>query len=262
VGVRGDLTIDSNSCRPARHFSLIRDALEHADAAVSNAQCNLQVLYDRGVHLRRGEVVRNIVSAPGRANPGAAAATPRIVAIGSLIPRKAHDVLLQAAALLAGSGKSFELQIAGGGPQRARLEALAAELQVAERVRFLGEVADAQDLLVDAHVFAHPARSEGLSNAVLEAMAEGVPVVATPTGAAAELIEDGRTGLLAAVGSPQSLAAALGRLLEDPSLREKLGRAGLARVRQDCSEQHVAERYEEVFSGLLAGRFMQEKVLG
>ena len=99
---------------------------------------------------------------------------------------------------------------------------------MAERVRFLGEVADAQELLVDAHVFAHPAQ-RGASNAVLEAMAEGVPVVATPTGATVELIEQDRTGLLTAVGCPQSLAAALGRLLDDPSLREKLGQAGLAR---------------------------------
>jgi glycosyltransferase involved in cell wall biosynthesis len=262
VGVRGDFTIDSNSCRPARHFWLLRHALEHADAAVSNSQCNLQVLYDRGVRLRRGEVVRNIVNARGRAHPGEPAATPRIVAIGALIPRKAHDVLLQAAALLAGAGKSFALRIAGGGPERSRLEALAAELHVADRVRFLGEVADAQDLLVDAHVFAHPARSEGLSNAVLEAMAEGVPVVATPVGATIELIEHDRTGLLTAVGCPQSLAAALGRLLDDPPLREKLGRAGLARVRDECSQQRVAERYEEVFTGLLAGRSGEEKVLG
>ncbi len=133
---------------------------------------------------------------------------------------------------------------------------------MAERVRFLGEVADAQELLVDAHVFAHPARSEGLSNAILEAMAEGVPVVATPTGATVELIEHDRTGLLAAVGCPQSLAAALGRLLDDPSLREKLGQAGLARVRAECSEQRVAQRYEEIFTGLLAGRSTKEKVLG
>ncbi len=262
VGVRGDLTVDSNSCRPARHFRLLRDALEHADAVVSNSQCNLQVLYDRGLRLRRGEVVRNIVNAPGRAKPGDPAAAPRIVAIGALIPRKAYDVLLQAAALLAGAGKAFELWIAGGGPERSRLEALAAALQVAERVRFLGEVANAQDLLVDAHVFAHPARSEGLSNAVLEAMAEGVPVVATPTGSTVELIEQDRTGLLTAVGCPQALAAALGRLLDDRSLREKLGQAGLARVRAECSERRVAQRYEEIFTGLLADRSMQEKVLG
>ena len=142
------------------------------------------------------------------------------------------------------------------------MEALAAALQVAERVRFLGEVANAQDLLVDAHVFAHPARSEGLSNAVLEAMAEGVPVVATPTGSTVELIEQDRTGLLTAVGCPQALAAALGRLLDDRSLREKLGQAGLARVRAECSERRVAQRYEEIFTGLLADRSMQEKVLG
>jgi glycosyltransferase involved in cell wall biosynthesis len=261
-GIRGDLTLDTITCEPARRFFWVKDALEHADATVSNAQCNLQVLYDRGIRLRRGEVVRNIVAAPGRANPAAPVDRPRILAIGTLIPRKAHDVLLQAAALLAGAGKTFELWIVGGGPERSRLEALANELRVAGRVRFLGEVADAQDLLAGAHVFAHPARSEGLSNAVLEAMAEGVPVVATPTGATVELIEHERTGLLVAVGCPQSLAAALGRLLDDPSLREKLGQAGLARVREECGEDRVTRRYEEIFTGLLSGRSTQETSLG
>ncbi len=177
---------------------------------------------------------------------------PRIVSIGTLIPRKAHDVLVRAAATLAGRGKAFELWIAGDGQERGRLERLAVELGVADRVRFLGEVADAHDLLAEAHICAHPSRSEGLSNAILEAMAEGVPVVATPVGATPELIEHERTGLLAAVGSPQSLADALARLLDDPGLRQKLGEAGLERVRCQCNEEGVVRRYAEIFGGLLA----------
>jgi glycosyltransferase involved in cell wall biosynthesis len=253
-GIRGDLTIDSNTCRPARHFWLVRNALERADCAVSNSQYSLEALRRRGVRLRRSEVVRNIVAIGGRAQPGAAVDRPRIVAIGSLIPRKGYDVLLRAAAALKAAGKAFELWIVGEGPERPRLEALAAELQLGEGVRFFGEVADAQDLLAGAHVFAHPAYSEGLCNVILEAMAEGVPVVATPAGATVEFIEPERTGLLVTAGCPQSLAGALGRLLDDPALRERLGRAGLERVREDCGEDRVAQRYVEIFSGLLADR--------
>ena len=94
-------------------------------------------------------------------------------------------------------------------------------------------------------------------------MAEGVPVVATPTGAAVELIEQDRTGLLAAVGCPQSLAAALGRLLDDPSLREKLGQAGLARASAtSAASGALPNGTRRFFSGLLAGRSREEKVLG
>jgi glycosyltransferase involved in cell wall biosynthesis len=262
AGVRLDLTVDSNTSQPARGFWWIKDALEHADCAVSNSRRNLDILRERGVRFRRAEVVRNIVPAPGRARPGVPTPTPRIISIGTLNPRKAHDVLLRAAALLAGRGKPFELWIAGDGPERGRLERLAAELGVANRVRFLGELPDAHELLAEAHILAHAARSEGLSNAILEAMAEGVPVVATPVGATPEFIEHERTGLLAAVGCPQSLADALARLLDDPGLRQRLGQAGLERVRGECNEEGVVRRYAEIFRSLLADGRRKEASFG
>jgi glycosyltransferase involved in cell wall biosynthesis len=262
-GIRGDLTLDAITCQPARQFWWVKNALEHADCAVSNSQRNLQRLRERGVQLRRSEVVRNIVAVRGRANPGEPALSPRIVSIGSLIPRKAQDVLLRAAAVLAAEGKKFELLIVGEGRERARLQLLAAELKLGDRVRFLGDTPDAQDLLAGAHVMAHPARSEGLSNVILEAMAEGVPVVATPCGATPEMIEHQRSGLLVEAGCHRALAAALGRLLDDPPLRARLGQAGLERVREECSRQRVAGQYEELFTGLLAGRAERgETILG
>jgi glycosyltransferase involved in cell wall biosynthesis len=254
MGVRGDLTLDSNTCQPQRRFWLLKNALERADCVVSNSMRNVQILQERGLAFRRFAVIHNIVTARGRATPAIPAPVPRIVAVGSLIPRKAYDVLLRAVAILAAERRKFELLVVGDGPERGRLEALTAELQASDRVRFLGETAGAQDLLATAHIMAHPARSEGLSNAILEAMAEGVPVVATPTGATPEMIEHDRTGLLVEAGCHRALAAALARLLDDPLLRGRLGQAGLERVRQQCSESHVVGHYEEVFSSLLAGR--------
>ena len=252
AAIRCDLTIDTNTSQPGRGFWWIKDTLEHADCAVSNSRRNLDKLRERGVRFRRAEVVYNIIAAEGLARPGDATPIPRIMSIGTLTALKAHDVLLQAAALLAERGKAFELCIVGDGPERERLERLTAELGVADRVRFLGEVPDAHELLAEAHILAHAARSEGLSNAIIEAMAEGVPVVATPVGATPELIEHERTGLLATVGSPESLADALARLLDDPGLRQKLGEAGLERVRQECDEDRVVGKYAEIFGGLLA----------
>ena len=245
-GIRGDLTIDSNSCRPARRFGLVRNALERADCAVSNSQYSLEALRQRGVRLRRSEVVRNVVAIGGRAQPGAAVDRPRIVAIGSLIPRKGYDVLLRAAAALKAGGKAFELWIVGEGPERPRLEVLAAELQLGEGVRFLGEVADAQDLLAGAMFLPILPIARGYATSFWRPWPRASRWSPLRPALTVEFIEPERTGLLVTAGCPQSLAA-LGRLLDDPALRERLGRAGLERVRVDCGEDRVAQRYVEIF---------------
>ena len=195
--------------------------MERSDFVVSNSQRNLDSLRATGIQLPRSEVIYNIVAArqePPKCSPSPA----RIVAVGSLVPRKAIDVLLHAAAVLAAEGRKFEIVLAGGGPEQSNLEALAEKLRIRARVRFLGDVAHIPALLATAQILAHPARAEGLSNAILEAMAEGVPVVACPVGATSELISDSQNGLLVPVDEPRLLAAALGRLLDDAELRIRL----------------------------------------
>ena len=83
-------------------------------------------------------------------------------------------------------------------------------------------------------------------------MGEGVPVVATPVGATPELVRHGIEGLLMEAGRPDALADALGRLLDDPALRQRLGAAGLQRVRRLCDEDRVVGQYAEIFAGMLA----------
>jgi glycosyltransferase involved in cell wall biosynthesis len=232
-------------------LGLLRRALERADYVVSNSQRNLDALRQRGVRLPPTEVVYNIVAegkAPGQRQTSS---VPRIVTVGSLIPLKSYDVLIEAAAALAAGGTGFELLLAGGGPERARLEALARQLGIAARVKFLGDVEDVPALLRTADVFAHPAITEGLSNAILEALAAGLPVVACPVGATAEIIQDGCHGLLVAPGSREELAAAIRRLLSDADLRRRLGGAGCELVRRLCDESAVVGQYENVFKKLL-----------
>ncbi len=108
-------------------------------------------------------------------------------------------------------------------------------------------------LLATAHILAHPARSEGLSNAILEGLAEGLPVVACPVGATPELVENGRNGLLVPVGEPEPLARAIGSLLDDACLRQRLGQAGLELVRDRCRESSIVDQYEAVFRRLIDG---------
>ncbi len=249
-GVRLDLTIDSHTGDPVPHLGYI-SALARADCAVSNSQSALDNLARGGMKLPRAEVIYNIVECRGRANPAAPAATPRIVAVGSLIPRKCYDCLLRAAGILAAEHEPFELLLAGEGAERKSLESLASELRLEGRVRFLGASDNVADLLATAYILAHPSKREGLSNTILEGMAEGLPVVSTVE-CAAEIIEDGRTGLLVPAGQPAALADALRRLLHDAALRGRLGTAALRHVERCCNADVITEQYENVYRSLLA----------
>ena len=177
---------------------------------------------------------------------------PRIAAVGTLKPLKAFDTLLHALGLLAAKGKTFELVLAGDGPERANLEALARRLGLAGRVKFLGEINGAADLLATAHLLVHPSKSESMSNTIVEAMAKGLPVIASPVGGNPEIVEDGRSGLLVPPGRADLLADAVGRLLDDPALRRRLGEQGLRYVKDECSELRVADAYEGAIRGLVS----------
>ncbi|WP_010185326.1 glycosyltransferase [Sphingomonas sp. PAMC 26605] len=150
---------------------------------------------------------------------------PLVVAVGALIPRKGHDVVIDGVAALPGTA----LLIAGEGPARAALEAQIAARGVAERVRLLGAVAhgDLPSLFAAADVMALASASEGLANAWVEALACGTPIVITAAGGAGEVITDAVYGRIAD-RTPSAFAAAIADLLADPPLPGAV-RAGAAR---------------------------------
>ncbi len=252
--IRSNLTITgfTGKSLPSRELRRYAKALEKSDYAVSNSRLTLQAMREHGVKLPPHEVVRNMVQSRGRARPEEPVPVPRIVAAGSLLPRKAYDVLLHAIGRVVRKGIAFELCLAGSGQERSRLEELAVHLGVNDHVKLLGDVNDVPGLLAGAHLFVHPSKDEGLCNAILEAMAEGLPVVASPVGGNSELVENERSGLLVPVGSDEALAAAMERLIGDAALRGRLGEHGLAHVTQQYSEAGVADQYERVFRNLLA----------
>jgi glycosyltransferase involved in cell wall biosynthesis len=225
-------------------------AIETANRVVSNSQSAIDNLLQYGARLPPCEVVGNIVISRDGPNAGEPAAVPRIVSIGALRPSKAYDVLLQAAARLAAQNKPFEILIVGDGPQRPQLEELSSRLNLTDRVRFLGERDDIPQLLAAAHILAHPSKSEGLSNTILEGMAAGLPVVGTWE-AASEILRDRHTGLLVPAGQAAPLADAIGRLLDDPALRDQLGKAALQFIRQYCNTELIVQQYEKVYYSLL-----------
>jgi len=149
-----------------------------------------------------------------------------VLAVARLHAQKGLGDLLRAAAEL----PEARFALAGEGPERARLEAEAGRLGVGDRVRFLGRRADVPELLAAADAFVLPSLYEGSPLAVLEAMAAGLPLVATAVGGTGELVADGESGLLVPPRDPPALARALRRLLAEPETRERLGAAARRRA--------------------------------
>jgi GalNAc-alpha-(1->4)-GalNAc-alpha-(1->3)-diNAcBac-PP-undecaprenol alpha-1,4-N-acetyl-D-galactosaminyltransferase len=153
--------------------------------------------------------------------------TRTVVGVGRLSPEKGFDLLIHAFAA-AGRGREWRLEIVGRGSEMERLQGLATELGVRDRVSFSGWVDDPGPRLATAGLFVLPSRYEGYPNALLEAMASGAPVVAAdcPSGPR-EIIRDGIDGVLVAPGSAEALAEAMGRLMDDAGERARLGARAL-----------------------------------
>ncbi len=183
---------------------------------------------------------------------------PVIAMIGEVGARKDQATLLKALAVwrqradAAGTPCSAVVLIAGEGPDRPRLEALGRELGVDDMVRWLGFRTDTPDLMAAADLLVLPTREEGFPNTLLEGMALGLPVVATPVDGIPELVVDGETGTLVPVGDPEALSLALARLAGDADLRRAMGEAGKRRAREVFSQQRVMDEVEALARELVS----------
>jgi N-acetyl-alpha-D-glucosaminyl L-malate synthase BshA len=144
------------------------------------------------------------------------------------------------------------LVLVGDGPDRPRVEALARELGVAVDVAFLGEQRDFVEVLQAADVFLLPSEVESFGLAALEALACGVPVVATSAGGVPEVVSDGEWGFLHAVGDLGAMAASVRRLCEDPLLWERMSRAARARVEAVWRPGPMVDRYEAFYRRIIS----------
>lgn len=176
---------------------------------------------------------------------------PTIVAVGRLEHVKGFDILLQAMARLRRTIPAARLCIIGDGILAADLAGQIRDLGLAGAVELPGALGRdcVRRRLRDAAVLAMPSRSEGMPLALLEALACGVPVVATGVGGVPEVLTDG-TGLLVPPEVPEAMADALARVLQDPDLAERLGQAGRQRA-QDFSSDGSDAAYERLFRSLL-----------
>jgi glycosyltransferase involved in cell wall biosynthesis len=170
-----------------------------------------------------------------------------IAAIGRLWPQKRVKDLIWALELVAVPHPEVRLLVLGDGPQRADLERYASLASSLERVRFLGHRDDVWRILPHADVLWHGSGYEGLSNAVLEAMAAGVPVVATDIPGNRDLVVAGETGFLVPIGGRAEYARATGRILSDAEFAKQLGEAGRARVIDRFGVEQMVAAYAQLY---------------
>jgi glycosyltransferase involved in cell wall biosynthesis len=175
---------------------------------------------------------------------------PRIVTVGRLAAPK--DPLTLIRALPALEPRPYSLAFIGDGPERGAVERELSARAVGHRVALLGDRRDVPELLAAADVFVLSSRSEGAPLSILEAMAAGLPVVASDVGGVGELVVDGETGLLVPPGDPARLAQALAHVLDDRALRERLGTAGRARARERFDLGALRDAHLDLYARALA----------
>jgi len=168
---------------------------------------------------------------------------PRLLWTGRLVYQKGLDVLFNALEGL--KDLSWTLTLVGDGPQRLELETMVQEKGIADRVSFKGwlERGELSQYYQESNIFVFPSRHEGMPNAVLEAMASGLPIIATEIAGNEELIIPGKTGLLVPSEDPGLLAQALTDLLTDPTQRMQMGLAARKRVETHYTWDSVARQY-------------------
>lgn len=188
----------------------------------------------------------------GRAALGLAPDEFAFACVARLVEVKRHGDLLHAFARLGSGALRPRLLLLGDGPLRRTLERQARDAGIDGRVDFLGERADVAALLPLCDAFVLASRTEGMSNAAIEAMACGLPVVATAVGGQPELLEDGVTGLLVPPRSPARLGFALEQLLHAPARSHRMGRLGRERVLQSFSLASMVKAHDALYASLRA----------
>ncbi len=196
-------------------------------------------------------------AAVSRAGLGCAEASHLIITAANIRRVKGLDVLVRAAAIVQREFPRAIFLIVGGilEPEYAReLEELTRSLALSDTVKFLGARKDVMPLLAISDVFCLPSRSEGFSNALVEAMASGLPCVATRVGGNAEALADGESGFIVDSDDPQAMAERILILLRDPELRRRMGQRGKETVESRFSAHSMITQLVGVYDELLASR--------
>ena len=179
--------------------------------------------------------------------------SPLIGTIGRLQPQKDHKNFLKASSLILKKFPDAHFLIVGGGSLRGKLEDFAKKLGIEKNIHFLGERKDIEEILPLMDIFVLSSKREGFPITILEAMACGIPVVATSVGGTPELVESGKEGFLVPPENPHILSDAIVNLLRKEELGKEMGRNGRERVKSFSIERMV-ERTESLYNELMQRR--------
>ncbi len=190
-----------------------------------------------------------------------------ITSVGNIRKVKGHDIFIRASAKVAERFPNAMFSVAGAILDKAyfeQIEGLVRDLGLAGKFHFRGSVTDLRSHFAAADVFVLPSRSEGFSNAIVEAMAMSLPVVATAVGGNAEAVSDGVSGFIVPPEDPEALAAAILRLLDDPGRAREMGQAGrqlvVERFTVDAMMGRVTRAYSDVLGAGASARALDSRV--
>ncbi len=254
VPVRVSTKHGFNEFREGRAFALgdrTMASLAHVHIAISRGLARY-LARTEGFDEETFQIVHYGIAPNGGAAPYEGKA-PRLLCVGRLIPIKGHIVLLRAFAEAKRDVPELQLEIAGRGPLEPALRALAKDLGIDGRVRFLGHVSPIQAAIERAAVVVVPSMGEGFGMVALEAMERARPVVAAAIGGLGELVRHGETGLLVAPGEAEPLRAAIVALAGDLPRAERMGEAGRRRALADFLEERCTDRTELLYRASLDG---------
>ena len=230
-----------------RQNMLARLAARAVDRYVCVSEDSACLAVEQGLPQSRVEILHNGIDTRLFAYQKPCDGGPAVV-VARLAPEKDVATLLRATSMVLKRQPTFRLLVAGDGPCMADLQGLAGELALGDRVQFLGMVHDVPALLAQASLFVLPSLSEGVSLTLLEAMARGLPVVATGVGGTPEVVADQESGLLVPAGNPVALAEAMMRLANDVKLARQMGEAGRRRVEQRFDIRRMVAAYERMYA--------------
>jgi glycosyltransferase involved in cell wall biosynthesis len=229
--------------------------IPHAVMAVSEEVRQYCVQID-GINSARVHTIHNGLNIERFANtPNRSRGGQLVISVGNIRRVKGHDIFIRAAAIIAQRFPRARFRIAGEAlePQYFQeLLMLIDSLALADRFHFEGGVTDLPSFLAEAEIFVLPSRSEGFSNALIEAMAASLPVVATRVGGNPEAVEDGVTGLLVPPEDPDALADALQELLSDSERSWAMGEAGRRLAIREFSNDRVVNQIADIYHRLLS----------
>jgi L-malate glycosyltransferase len=240
-----------------------------ADCVLANSNAGRNWLIEQGVKEQKIEVIRNgifvrprihLESGSGaiRKEFGIPIGTPVCACVGRVVSGKGMDFYLRAARIVLERGRDVRFLMIGARSvdknYQSEVEMLARQLQLDHRVIFTGQRQDVPDILREVDIVVHPSLTEGLSNVILEAMAAGIPVVATRVGGNPELVEDGRTGLLVPVENADDIADAVCRLIDQPEMARGFGERARRRVIDEFAIDRMLAKTEALYLRLLERR--------